>query len=99
MTQPAKGQDQTMEEIIASIRRIISDEPARFPAAEPRLEALRNERRSADSSRDDVRDHQLRDELRTRLLRQEGHAKADERHTEEPPVKPAQGKPAQAFPP
>ncbi len=98
MTQPAKGQDQTMEEILASIRRIISDEPARFPAGESRLETLRNDRRSADSSRDDA-DYQLRDELRTRLLRQEGHAKADERRTEEPPVKPAQGNPAQAFPP
>jgi cell pole-organizing protein PopZ len=31
MTQPAKGQEPSMEEILASIRRIIADDPARTP--------------------------------------------------------------------
>ena len=31
MTQPAKGQEPSMEEILASIRRIIADEPAKTP--------------------------------------------------------------------
>jgi uncharacterized protein len=33
MTQPAKGQEPSMEEILASIRRIIADDPARRPGA------------------------------------------------------------------
>jgi uncharacterized protein len=98
MTQPAKGQEPSMEDILASIRRIISDEPARIPAAEPRVEALRNNRRIADSGRDDVREHQLRAELRTRLLWPESPTRIDERHPEEPPVKPAEEKSAQASP-
>ena len=34
MTQPAKAQEPSMEEILASIRRIIADEEAKPPAAE-----------------------------------------------------------------
>jgi uncharacterized protein len=41
MTQPAKGQEPSMEEILASIRRIIADEPAKTL----RNEASRNEAR------------------------------------------------------
>jgi cell pole-organizing protein PopZ len=37
MTQPAKGQEPTMEEILASIRRIIADEPANEPSRGPAL--------------------------------------------------------------
>ena len=99
MTQPAKGQDQTMEEILSSIRRIISDEPARFPAAEPRTETVRNDRRSTDSRRDDfLRDDDLRGELRARLLRQEGGTRPETR-VEDRPLKPAPEEPAQDFPP
>src|SRR5436190_18211214 len=39
MTQPAKGQEPSMEEILASIRRIIADDPAR--TARPEKEAKR----------------------------------------------------------
>src|SRR5919201_773079 len=39
MTQPAKGQEPSMEEILASIRRIIADDPAR--TARPEKEARR----------------------------------------------------------
>ena len=34
MTQPAKAQEPSMEEILASIRRIIADDEAKPPAAE-----------------------------------------------------------------
>ena len=34
MTQPAKVQEPSMEEILASIRRIIADDEAKPPAAE-----------------------------------------------------------------
>jgi uncharacterized protein len=85
-----------MEDILASIRRIISDEPARLPPAEPRLDALRNDRGNSNSSRGDVREYQLRDELRARLLRQESHTDPDDRRMEEP-AQPAQVKPAEAF--
>ncbi|HSV24452.1 MAG TPA: DUF2497 domain-containing protein, partial [Xanthobacteraceae bacterium] len=35
MSQPAKAQEPSMEEILASIRRIISDDDAGKPAAAP----------------------------------------------------------------
>ena len=37
MTQPAKVQEPSMEEILASIRRIIADDEAKPPAAEASL--------------------------------------------------------------
>ena len=39
MTQPAKGQEPSMEEILASIRRIIADDDAIKPAAKPAAKA------------------------------------------------------------
>jgi uncharacterized protein len=45
MTQPAKSQEPSMEEILASIRRIIADDPVRTPRHEtPRGEPLRGEK-------------------------------------------------------
>src|SRR5438067_1716166 len=35
MTQPAKGQEPSMEEILASIRRIIADEPSNISRNQP----------------------------------------------------------------
>ena len=44
MTQPAKGQEPSMEEILASIRRIIADEPAKTPSNDSsRADDLRGE--------------------------------------------------------
>jgi len=43
MTQPAKGQEPSMEEILASIRRIISDEPTFSRGEPPRPPALQRE--------------------------------------------------------
>src|SRR5947209_3208014 len=45
MTQPAKSQEPSMEEILASIRRIIADDPARAPRQETtRGQAARGEK-------------------------------------------------------
>jgi cell pole-organizing protein PopZ len=40
MTQPAKGQEQSMEDILASIRRIIADDPARMARPEKEIKPL-----------------------------------------------------------
>ena len=48
MTQPAKVQEPSMEEILASIRRIIADDEAKPPAAEkPASPALRQPSRKS----------------------------------------------------
>ena len=54
MTQPAKVQEPSMEEILASIRRIIADDEAKPPAAEkpasPAAAAKPESRRSSAGS-------------------------------------------------
>jgi cell pole-organizing protein PopZ len=65
MTQPAKGQEPTMEEILASIRRIIADEPANEPSRGPALrkETPRNDSAAVESPRNpDARRENLRPE-------------------------------------
>lgn len=88
-----------MEDILASIRRIISDEPASFPAAESRFDPLRAGRRSTDSKGDDpVRDDAFRDELRARLLQQDGGPKPVESAQPKPPFMGSAGEAVQEVP-
>jgi cell pole-organizing protein PopZ len=88
-----------MEDILASIRRIISDEPASFPAAEPRFDPLRAGRRNTDTRGDDfARDDAFRDELRARLLQQDGGPKPHEAAQQKPPFMGSAGEAVQEVP-
>jgi cell pole-organizing protein PopZ len=88
-----------MEDILASIRRIISDEPASFPAAEPRFDPLRAGRRSTDTKGNDfARDDAFRDELRARLLQQDGDPKPHEAAQQKPSFMGSAGEAVQEIP-
>jgi cell pole-organizing protein PopZ len=78
MAQPAKGQEPSMEEILASIRRIIADEPAKAARSEvSRSEASRSEASRQEMSRPD----------RDALSRNEG-PRRDGQRSESPRIEP-----------